>query len=114
MFGRLGGGGPGLVTVEEESAACDMAATARRHTSFFIASLRRPDAAGLQLSGFTDPDGVGPGLVVHRDESRAFLRVLVQNQRPERRFIVRRKAFVVFEHAIDLHLDAAVETVADI
>src|SRR5581483_8496677 len=73
------------------------------------------DCACLNSVRLADSNRIVRGLVIERRPRHRFLRVLRQDQVSERRFLaLGRKTLVILEHAIDLHLQAAVFAIANI
>src|SRR6266516_3988054 len=68
----------------------------------------------LYLSRFPNTNRVSARLVVHRNEAHAFLRVFIEEERLERRLVICWEPFFVLENAVELHLDAAIQTIAHV
>jgi hypothetical protein len=75
---------------------------------------RRWSLLDLRSTGLPDADGVGLRLVVEGDEPDTFLGIFGEDQPGERGFIIHGKTEFIFEDAIDLDLDAAIESVTHI
>jgi hypothetical protein len=67
-----------------------------------------------ELTGLTDADGIGPGLVAEGNEAYALLGIFCEDEPCERGFVVDGEAEFILEDAIDLNLDSAIQPVSDI